>query len=103
MSFNNGGLYQYLLDSEVSGVSVYYLLFTVAVIVCAYLLGSINSAIIISKTLYKDDIRKHGSGNPGMTNIFPMIANKDLPVLGEGLLYNGSSYERLLLPKYDGE
>lgn len=42
-------------------------------------------------------------GNPGMLNIFPMIANKELPALGEGLLYNGSSYERLLIPKYDGE
>lgn len=69
MSFNNGGLYKYLLDSEVAGASLYYILFTVAVIVCAYLLGSINSAIIISKTLYKDDIRKHGSGNPGLTNM----------------------------------
>ena len=44
-------------------------LFVVATIVCAYLLGSINSAILISKTLYKDDIRNHGSGNGGMTNM----------------------------------
>ena len=36
---------------------------------CAYLLGSINSAILVSYFYAKDDIRKHGSGNAGMTNI----------------------------------
>ena len=36
---------------------------------CAYLLGSINSAIIISKLLYHEDIRTKGSGNAGMTNM----------------------------------
>ncbi len=41
----------------------------VLVIAISYLLGSINSAIIISKTLYRDDIRRHGSGNAGMTNM----------------------------------
>lgn len=41
----------------------------IAVIAIAYLSGSINSAIIISKTVYADDVRKHGSGNPGLTNM----------------------------------
>lgn len=35
----------------------------------AYLMGSINTAIIYSKLKYKDDIRKYGSGNAGMTNM----------------------------------
>lgn len=35
----------------------------------AYLLGSINCAIIVSYFYAKDDIRKHGSGNAGMTNM----------------------------------
>lgn len=51
----------------------YWLLLMLAVILCiaaGYLLGSINSAIIISTKKYKDDIRKHGSGNAGMTNMF---------------------------------
>ena len=39
------------------------------VILCAYLLGSINFAIIISKTKYKEDIRTFGSKNAGMTNM----------------------------------
>lgn len=38
-------------------------------IVAAYLLGSINWALVISKTLYHEDIRTHGSGNAGTTNI----------------------------------
>jgi glycerol-3-phosphate acyltransferase PlsY len=33
------------------------------------LLGSINSAVIISRVRYGDDIRRHGSGNAGMTNM----------------------------------
>ncbi|MBE6533771.1 MAG: glycerol-3-phosphate 1-O-acyltransferase PlsY [Ruminococcaceae bacterium] len=41
----------------------------IAVILCAYLLGSINFAIIISGKKYKDDIRSHGSKNAGMTNM----------------------------------
>ena len=38
-------------------------------VVIAYLLGSLNFAIIISKIKFRDDIRKHGSGNAGMTNM----------------------------------
>lgn len=39
------------------------------VVLCAYLLGSINFAIIISKVKYKEDIRSFGSKNAGMTNM----------------------------------
>ena len=34
-----------------------------------YLLGSINSAILISRLFYREDIRNFGSGNAGMTNM----------------------------------
>ncbi len=37
--------------------------------VIAYLLGSLNFAIIISGRKYKEDIRTHGSKNAGMTNM----------------------------------
>ena len=33
-----------------------------------YLLGSINTSIIIGKFFYKTDVREHGSGNAGATN-----------------------------------
>ena len=36
---------------------------------CAYLLGSINSAIIVSKVFSLPDPRSLGSGNPGATNV----------------------------------
>lgn len=40
-------------------------------------------------------------GSQGASNIYPMIPNKELPALGEGLLYTGGVYTRLLLPKYE--
>ena len=36
--------------------------------VFAYLLGGINGAIILSRLVYREDIRKLGSKNPGFTN-----------------------------------
>lgn len=45
------------------------LIFTLIVIAISYLIGSINFAIILSKIFKKDDVRKYGSGNAGMTNM----------------------------------
>lgn len=42
-------------------------------IIISYLLGSIPSAYIISKIFMKIDIRKHGSGNVGATNVFRVL------------------------------
>ena len=36
--------------------------------VCAYLLGSLSFAIIVSKLTLGKDIRNYGSGNAGLTN-----------------------------------
>lgn len=38
-------------------------------IIVPYILGSLNFAIIISRIFFRDDIRKYGSGNAGMTNM----------------------------------
>lgn len=38
-------------------------------IVIPYLIGSVNFALVISTKAFNDDIRKHGSGNAGMTNM----------------------------------
>ncbi len=35
----------------------------------AYLLGSINSAVIVSRVMFKEDVRDKGSGNAGATNM----------------------------------
>ncbi|WP_194757211.1 glycerol-3-phosphate 1-O-acyltransferase PlsY [Aliidiomarina indica] len=42
----------------------------ILMIVLAYLLGSISSAVIISKLFGLDDPRFRGSGNPGATNVY---------------------------------
>ena len=42
------------------------------VLVCAlagYLLGNLQTAIIVSRAYFHDDVRKHGSGNAGSTNM----------------------------------
>lgn len=41
-----------------------------------YLLGSINTAIIVSGKFYHDDIRSHGSGNAGFTNIMRIYGKR---------------------------
>ncbi len=38
-------------------------------IVIPYLIGSINFAIIFSRGIHHDDVRRHGSGNAGSTNM----------------------------------
>lgn len=45
-------------------------------IVSAYLIGSINPAILISRLVYHDDIRTHGSGNAGTTNMLRSFGKK---------------------------
>ena len=40
-----------------------------ATAIVGYLLGSLNAAIVVSRLLKGDDIRRHGSGNAGMTNM----------------------------------
>lgn len=49
--------------------NTYILIATLTSALCAYLLGSLNFAIMISKRAYHQDIRAHGSGNAGMTNM----------------------------------
>lgn len=44
-------------------------------IVVGYLIGSLNSALIVGK-FYGVDVREKGSGNPGMTNMFRTLGKK---------------------------
>ncbi len=37
--------------------------------ICGYFIGNIQTAIIVSKFYYHDDVRNHGSGNAGSTNM----------------------------------
>jgi acyl phosphate:glycerol-3-phosphate acyltransferase len=45
-------------------------------IVLAYLIGSIPTALIISKRFFNIDIREYGSGNMGATNTFRVLGKK---------------------------
>ena len=61
-----------MLNTGLLGTTVelpIYFLCLFGVLLAAYLLGSINSAILISKLIYKEDVRTKGSGNAGMTNM----------------------------------
>ena len=63
------------LDGTVAGG----LVVIAAVVLCmvsAYLIGSINPAIIISNRKYHEDIRSYGSGNAGATNILRTYGTK---------------------------
>lgn len=70
----------------------------------------IVAAVNSSKTKGFDEISKLFKsttdgiliGSPGSTSIFPTVATRQLPAPGEGLLYHNGSFERLLLPKYEG-
>lgn len=49
---------------------------TAIALVVGYLLGSINFAILITKSQSHVDIRRYGSGNAGMTNVMRTVGKK---------------------------
>ena len=82
-------------------------LYLIILAVCSYLFGNINFAKIISKCK-KDDITKHGSGNPGTLNmlrtfgfkwaIFNMtleICKGLLPTLVAKLVFRGADFAQI--------
>ena len=48
----------------------------IVIAVIAYLLGSLNFSVIISKAKLNDDVRNHGSGNAGLTNAYRIMGGK---------------------------
>ncbi|MBR2952566.1 MAG: glycerol-3-phosphate 1-O-acyltransferase PlsY [Clostridia bacterium] len=69
--------YGFFMDGKTgSQVIVLHVIFFVLVALASYLLGSINSAVIISKKIYGYDVRDYGSGNAGMTNMFRSFGKK---------------------------
>ncbi|MCX6282100.1 MAG: glycerol-3-phosphate 1-O-acyltransferase PlsY [Bacteroidetes bacterium] len=51
-------------------------------IILAYLIGSIPSAVWIGKAVYGIDVRQHGSGNAGATNVIRVLGYKaGIPVM----------------------
>lgn len=73
--------------------------------ICAYLISAVNPAILLSKAVYKKDIRNCGSGNPGFTNFKRTFGNlawlvmildllkSALPSLVFGYILSGMGFE----------
>ena len=55
----------------------------------AYLLGSIDTGILVSKFLYHDDVRKYGSGAAGMTNMLRTFGKKAASLTAFGDVLKG--------------
>lgn len=59
----------------------------VSLIIAAYLIGSIPTAVWWGKRYYGIDVREFGSGNAGATNTFRVLGKKaGIPVLGIDIL-----------------
>jgi glycerol-3-phosphate acyltransferase PlsY len=48
----------------------------VAALLVAYLMGSIPFGVVVGKLFYHVDVREHGSGNVGTTNVFRVLGKK---------------------------
>jgi glycerol-3-phosphate acyltransferase PlsY len=71
-------------------------------IITAYLIGSIPTALIISKHFFGVDIREYGSGNMGATNTFRVLGSKFGTIVMIGDMLKGILAVALynLLPYY---
>ncbi len=88
MNILQNGLFEYLFGAggvrpvTATAHNVILVVSYALAIVIPYLLGSVNSAIITSRIFFRDDIRRHGSGNAGLTNMFRTYGAKGaLPTL----------------------
>lgn len=66
-------------------------------IILAYLIGSIPTAVWISKRFYGIDIREHGSGNAGATNTFRILGAKTGTIVMIGDMLKGFAAVKLSL------
>ena len=70
--FFNEGMFCHI----VTDATWYFIICGIVCTVVPYLLGSINFAVIISTKNYNDDVRAHGSGNAGLTNMLRTYGKK---------------------------
>jgi acyl phosphate:glycerol-3-phosphate acyltransferase len=77
-------------------------LLNVLAVICAYLLGSIPSALWIGKLFFKTDVREHGSGNLGGTNSFRVLGKKaGMAVTLMDILKGTAATLLILLPVFE--
>jgi len=82
-------------------ILTYYCIITMIII--AYLLGSIPSAVWIGKKYYGIDIREYGSKNAGTTNMLRVLGRRAaLPVFALDVLKGFVAVTLMDLMKYDG-
>ncbi len=71
-------------------------------LIIAYLLGSIPSAVMIGKKYYGIDIREHGSKNAGSTNVLRVLGRRAaLPVFALDFLKGFAAVTIMGLLEYD--
>jgi glycerol-3-phosphate acyltransferase PlsY len=61
-----------------------FFLISALIALISYLLGSISCAIIVSRIFAGDDVRKHGSGSAGMTNMLRTYGKGPAVLTGVG-------------------
>ena len=69
-AWNGAKMGEYMLNSVIVTALALALLLMLAAAAAAYFLGCFNGAVIVSKYILRDDVRKHGSGNAGLTNFY---------------------------------
>ncbi len=76
----------------------------ILVAIIAYLIGNISFSLLISKIFFKDDVRNHGSGNAGSTNMIRAFGFKIgvITFIGDVLKGMLAAYIGLLIAGKDG-
>lgn len=70
-------------------------------VLLAYLIGSVSTAVLVSKRFYGIDIREHGSGNAGATNTFRVLGkNAGIIVMAADILKGFLAVKLSLLSQY---
>ena len=73
MTIFEKGLISHLVNEySIGDGAPYYVIIAIGALIAvavSYLLGSLSSAIIVSKAMFGEDVRSHGSGNAGLTNM----------------------------------
>ena len=73
----------------------------VLIAAAAYVLGSVNGSIIVSRYLFHSDVRTMGSGNAGLTNFYRNYGPKGvLAALIGGLIFPLATGDQALKPEY---
>ncbi|MGC4057382.1 MAG: glycerol-3-phosphate 1-O-acyltransferase PlsY [Chitinophagaceae bacterium] len=70
-------------------------------VLLAYMIGSVSTAVLVSKRFYGIDIREHGSGNAGATNTFRVLGkNAGVIVMAADILKGFLAVKLSLLSQY---